>query len=556
MNRDELSNRIEPPLQVDDSLALTWDESADVVVIGFGGAGACAAIEAAQLGKTVIAVDRFSGGGATAYSGGVIYAGGTSVQKKAGVDDTVDEMRRYLEIEIGNSIKAETIKQFCAGSRGDIEWLTSLGVKFDGPAYLEKTSYPPDKYFLYYSGNEKLDGYHEHARPAPRGHRTLGHGFTGATYFQTLRDAAQAKGVRVLSHSRAMRLIADRNGRVVGVEVLALPPAVRAEHERLYREVDPHKPFNTEGVIKAIREADALEQLAGIRRRIKAEAGLILATGGYIYNLDMLKHYQRPYAENFPALLRLGSAGCDGSGIQLGASVGGALGLMENIFSTCNLSPPSSLLEGILVNKRGQRFINEGAYLGFVGQASAAQEEGIAWLVIDGAGLRKSLLQIVGGVRTGLFKLFYLPVLLNILMGGTCRSSSPVVLGAKCGIDGLGLAATVAAYNEVAKNIHASDPHHKLRKMMRPLTGSYYAINFRMDNKLAFRQAFTLGGLRVDENTGVVLRDDGTVIQGLYAAGRTAVGLCSEVYVSGMSLADGVFSGRRAARACVKNQVR
>jgi 3-oxo-5alpha-steroid 4-dehydrogenase len=60
--------------------------------------------------------------------------------------------------------------------------------------------------------------------------------------------------------------------------------------------------------------------------------------------------------------------------------------------------------------------------------------------------------------------------------------------------------------------------------------------------------AMTLGGLVVDEHTGEVLREDGTAIPGLYAAGRNAAGLCAEAYVSGLSLADCVFSGRRAGR--------
>jgi 3-oxo-5alpha-steroid 4-dehydrogenase len=58
----------------------------------------------------------------------------------------------------------------------------------------------------------------------------------------------------------------------------------------------------------------------------------------------------------------------------------------------------------------------------------------------------------------------------------------------------------------------------------------------------------TLGGFGGDENPGAVLRADGAPVEGLYAAGRTAVGLCSDSYVSGLSLADCVFSGRRAGQ--------
>ena len=79
--------------------------------------------------------------------------------------------------------------------------------------------------------------------------------------------------------------------------------------------------------------------------------------------------------------------------------------------------------------------------------------------------------------------------------------------------------------------------------------GPYYAINISVSNKHAFTPFMTLGGLTVDEDTGAVTRRDGTVIKGLYAAGLCAVGLHSNGYISGISLSDGVFSGRRAARA-------
>jgi 3-oxo-5alpha-steroid 4-dehydrogenase len=59
----------------------------------------------------------------------------------------------------------------------------------------------------------------------------------------------------------------------------------------------------------------------------------------------------------------------------------------------------------------------------------------------------------------------------------------------------------------------------------------------------------TLGGLVVEERTGALRRSDGSVVPGVYAAGRSAVGLCSASYVSGLSLADTVYSGRHAAQA-------
>lgn len=58
--------------------------------------------------------------------------------------------------------------------------------------------------------------------------------------------------------------------------------------------------------------------------------------------------------------------------------------------------------------------------------------------------------------------------------------------------------------------------------------------------------ALTLGGLDVHGESGLVLNEAGQKIPGLYSAGRNAVGVCSINYISGLSLADCVFSGRRA----------
>ncbi|MEZ4287551.1 MAG: FAD-dependent oxidoreductase [Polyangiales bacterium] len=105
------------PLVVDPSNPLKWDESTDVLIVGFGGAGACAALEARAHQATVTVLDRFHGGGATAISGGVFYGGGgTSIQKEAGVDDNVDEMFRYLSMEVDGIVSEKTLRRFCDDS--------------------------------------------------------------------------------------------------------------------------------------------------------------------------------------------------------------------------------------------------------------------------------------------------------------------------------------------------------------------------------------------------------------------------------------------------------
>ena len=89
----------------------TWDIQADVVVVGFGAAGACAALEAAGRGADVIVLDRFTGGGATALSGGVVYAGGgTAQQREAGVPDSPEAMLGYLTLEVGDAVSPATLR--------------------------------------------------------------------------------------------------------------------------------------------------------------------------------------------------------------------------------------------------------------------------------------------------------------------------------------------------------------------------------------------------------------------------------------------------------------
>ncbi len=137
-----------------------------------------------------------------------------------------------------------------------------------------------------------------------------------------------------------------------------------------------------------------------------------------------------------------------------------------------------------------------------------------------------------------------LPTLINVLFGGTRRAATLDAVAQKCGIDAAGLCDQVLRYSALNG---AADPLGKGAEYVRALReGPYYALNMSIDNPFAICVSLTLGGLRVNEKSGVVLRADGSEIEGLYAAGRTAVGVCSNGYFSGMALADCVFSGRRA----------
>ena len=196
-----------------------WDLEADVVVVGFGAAGACAALEAAASGASVLVLDRFGGGGATALSGGVVYAGGgTPQQRAAGVDDSPEAMFGYLRTEVGDAVPAATLRQFCDGSVAMLAWLEGHGVPFEGSLCPDKTSYPTNRHYLYYSGSELSAAAATGAGPpAPRGHRTKGRGTSGGLLYARLAVAVRAAGVRVLTQTTARELVTDPGGRVTGV---------------------------------------------------------------------------------------------------------------------------------------------------------------------------------------------------------------------------------------------------------------------------------------------------------------------------------------------------
>jgi 3-oxo-5alpha-steroid 4-dehydrogenase len=268
------------PYRVKSCDHVEWDDSADLVVVGFGGAGVVTSIQARELNMSVIAIDRFDGGGATAFSGGVVYAGGTRYLQQSGYDDNAEEMYLYLVAE-KSAVNAATLRRFCEGSRDDIDWLDRQGVPHGTHVFEEKTAFPPDNYFLYYSGNEKMPAFAAVAKPAPRGHRTAVNGFAGHVYFNRLRESALAKGVRLMPHAPVTRLVTDASDRVIGVEINPLPPSVRARHQALYQKVQPWMPFIGKRIERAIEEAVALEATSKERRLIRADRGVVLATGAF-----------------------------------------------------------------------------------------------------------------------------------------------------------------------------------------------------------------------------------------------------------------------------------
>ncbi|MDR5804832.1 FAD-dependent oxidoreductase [Caballeronia sp. LZ001] len=266
------------PLRVSDAPDVRWDRETDVIVVGFGGAGACAALEAHEAGAEVLLVDRFDGGGATARSGGILYAGATAVQDRVGVPDSVEAMYRYLESELGDAVSPATLRRFCEGSRNDVDWLVRLGVPYSGELFSPKVPYPPASSSLFYSGNEAQFEQKTGTRASPRGHRPLGEGFTGRVFFDALKNAVERAKIPCLTHTLVSRLIIDATDAVIGVEARPIAPVDIERHRELFASVTPLKPLNPTAQDEAIDECRRLElSQQQVPVRIRARRGVILS---------------------------------------------------------------------------------------------------------------------------------------------------------------------------------------------------------------------------------------------------------------------------------------
>jgi 3-oxo-5alpha-steroid 4-dehydrogenase len=516
------------------------DYEFDVVVVGFGAAGACAAIAAAEHGARVLVVDRSLGGGASALSGGVVYAGGgTRYQHAAGYNDTPDNMFNYLRQEVADAVDDDTVRRFCDESVQRLSWLERHGARFAASLCDYKTSYPTDRHYLYFSGNERAHPYCLQATPAPRGHRQVAKGMSsGRALWQPLRHAAEALGVSFLPLTRAEELVMEA-GLVEGVRCRSVTDSTSLLLRHYRRTVQLRsKLTNWVPAVGRVFPTGEARLWRRSRELTVRTPNVILATGGFAFNRDML----RRYAPSFAGISPLGTEADDGSGIALGASVGAATGNLHRVAAWRFLSPPAAMLEGITVGVSGARIANEDLYGATHADIMVREFGGRGFLILDSAMWKRARTQLVAQTQP-------LQRLQQVVVFTTGHRKAATLhnLAKKLGISASGLAATVAAYNDAAVT-GTEDPGRKSAQMCRPLTcGPFYGVDISVRPSMAyFVPGMTLGGLKVDGSSGEVLTDTGSPIRGLYAAGRTAVGVCSNSYISGLSLADCVFSGKRA----------
>ncbi|MFN8018942.1 MAG: FAD-dependent oxidoreductase [Acidimicrobiales bacterium] len=404
-----------------------WDDAADVVVVGLGAAGLAGAIAAAEGGADVLALDRSGGGGTSASAGGILYlGGGTGTQVAAGLTDTPEEMLAFLADALGRPATDERLVAYCAGSVEHHDWLVAHGVPFEPVFWDEPGMEPPGTEGLIFSGGEDAAPYRLQHRPVPRGHVPATPNAAGWFLVERLRAALDASSARVAVDHRVERLVVDGD-RVVGVTLRA------------------------DGEVRAVH----------------ARNGILLAAGGWAFNDDLV-------AQHAPDLLRvmwrLGTDADDGWSLRSCLGLGAATEGMGTMEVAVPITPPREVVRGVVVNGDGERFINEDTYFGHLGQAILAQQDGVAWLLVD--------------------EPRYVVNRVGMRAEHVCETWEE--LAAEIGLPPDRLAATMAAYDEAAAR--GEDPAFgKAPEWLVPLDEPPFgAIDLRVDRILY--AGFPLGG--------------------------------------------------------------
>jgi 3-oxo-5alpha-steroid 4-dehydrogenase len=474
----------EIPPAIPASEVTAWSDEVDVLVLGFGMAGGCAAVEAAEHGARTLVLERAAVvGGTSAMAGGHFYlGGGTAVQQATGHEDSAEEMFKYL-LSVTPEPEPDKLRDYCEGSVEHFAWLEGLGFEFERSYYPEKAVIQPATEGLMYTGNEKCWPHFEIAKPAPRGHKVPVPGDTqGAALVMGLLEKRAAElGVEVRLETGGTQLVVDGR-RVVGVR---------------------WRRFEETGFIRA--------------------SSVILACGGFVMNPDMVEAFtprlaQKPWT--------LGSTYDDGLGIRMGQSVGGQALHMTEAFLTAPIYPPARLLTGILVNKHGKRFVSEDSYHARTSAYVMDQPDQTAFLIVDSEHMERPTLPLC-----------------PFIDGWETVAEMESALGIPEGA----LQQTLDEYNGNARLGH--DPVlHKQPPFVEPQDcGPWGAYDLSLGK--AMYAGFTLGGLRTSR-FGQVLREDGTAVSGLYAAGACAANIAQDGkgYSSGTQLGEGSFFGRAAGR--------
>ncbi len=551
------------------------DTSVDLLVVG-SGTGMAAALTAHELGLSVLIVEKSSFvGGSTARSGGALWLPASPVLADGGANDTAERAATYLDSVVAGSAPRQRSSGFLTHASATVEMLRrTTALRFfwareysdyhpeePGGSAAGRTCecHPFDTSILGEYRARLEPGLMEASVPIPT--------TTGADYrWMNLVFRVPRKGIPTFVKRTAQsvggllvgrRYAAGGQGLAAGLFAGVLHAGIPVWTETALLRLD--------GDGDRVRRA--VVNHGGREVTITARRGVVLATGGFDHSMDMRWKFQ---SESLGANLSLGAAANTGQGIRAAQELGADIDLMDQAWWFPAVAPLPGKLPGVMlaerslpgsliVDENGHRFANESAdYMSFGQRLLELERSGspveAMWIIFDQQ-YRNSYV-----FGAALFPRMRIPQAWYDA-GIAKRADSLAELGAQIGVPAAEFSQTMTRFNENASagedpdfgrgrsayDRYYGDPTITPNPNLRPLVkGPFYAV------KVVLSDLGTCGGLKADERARV-LREDGSVIAGLYAIGNTAANAFGATYPgAGATIAQGLVYGYIAAHEAAR----
>ncbi len=500
---------------------IQWDGEYDVVVLGYGGAGANAAVAACESGAKVLLVDKAPAG----LEGGNTMASGQFIM----ATDDPDQLYTYLTTLMGKfqNWDDEAVRAYCNGCAENYDWM--VGPMGGDPELICPTEHPSAP--MENTAGTK-DSWTERENPWGIGRKgwvycwqefpeyesgkhclclTASGTRFDRSYYNLCQKAVQAHDIEVWSGAPGKKLLTDASGVVIG----------------------------------AVIEKD------GKRLNIKANGGVVLATGGFEHNKEMVSSYlQQPYVHQRGGLYN------DGDGVKMATAVGADLWHMSNSagfswtyknpnLSTVGLAGPSATL-GVIVGLGGTRFMNEAASnrhgrIDIGGRWISTPMPLPSYVVHDAD-------QLAAGKKfMSTFSDGYADEIASgeVLTGTTLEELAEAIRQSNGGKDAPNFdtekfVAAINAYNKRYDAGEDADYGRPFATMVPVRTGPFYAV------KIGPTYFNTMGGPRRNQYAQVI-NVEGYPVEGLFSAGELGSIFC-DMYNGSGNLGETMVFGRIAGR--------
>jgi fumarate reductase flavoprotein subunit len=466
-----------------------FDENYDVVIAGSGGAGLSAAVEAARGGLSVVIYEKAGvPGGTTNYSGGVMQAAGTNIQKeKYGIENDTAEKHAALLIRAGEGrVDEELVKDLTNHAAENLDWVSEMGLEWESLYGHSHIPYVKDEFHA--------DRIHQY--------KDGGGAASGTLLSLALLNAAQEAGAKIVYDTSVVSLVQDLDTRKVHGVVI--------EHE-------------------------------GQEKIIEAKKGVVLATASVDHNPKLAQDLHPQQYHDLQHSTVLSAKTNTGDGILMGMDSGAAIAGMGGCIdfdgktgnATNNTIPTIPL---IFVNGAGERFVTEDATYAYQYRAIFQQQTQLAtptYMIfghnsISEPGSSWTEESLADDVQKGIVK----------------KAESLEELAEMIKVPADKFVETVNYWNKAA--VEGKDPLYGRIQGIKPLEGPYYAYTNHATN------LGSIGGLKINvdcqvqDNYGEVI--EGLYAAGLNAGGWIG----GYYPGSGTAIAGIVHQGRKAGQHLAK----